>query len=194
MIKEVLDIGLLESLTDPIKKPLFLEDKPQKTKAEIDTILLALKMNIGFFQVTGSLLLVEYGVINRGVNDIDIYIKNWEQLENITDVEYDDDYYDMDEGTPEPTEDTEMATFEFLDMKVNAFLGYKEEYIEVKGFGFKIQYTHPRYSIEAKENFIQGTLHTYRNRELSSEQVQYLLKHNEDISIYRLWLKNNYYQ
>ena len=145
----------------------------------------------GQFQITGSISLLEYGIIKRKVNDIDITVRSLDFIKKIFDKkDYEfQEWFDYSEKLEDPKKTdqekgkvTNRVSFKINGVKVCAFFFEKGKSMNKKymvGREFKV--LHPKYSIKAKKRFIQRML---EKDDLTDYQIYQFRKHMEDILSY----------
>lgn len=152
------------------------------------------KINIvlnGEFQLTGSISLVEYGIVKRKIGDIDIVVKSLDRLKVVFDQKgYDfKEWFDYSEELENPKNTlqgkgkvTNRISFEIDGIKCCAFYGPLETFnVCTYMLNREFKVSHPRYSIEAKKKYVQRL---FEKDHLNPFQVSSLSKHNSDIQLY----------
>lgn len=169
--------------------------------AEKAAALAILYKKIAIFRLTGSISLIEWGVIERVVSDIDIVVGSWEELEAISkefSVDFDFDYSDEMEHAPlsksighnqEPLVFAlrplpNRAHFKIGNVNCCVFLGKYQEakMCQIAGLDFLV--SHPRYAIEAKRRYLKDLEEIESKKPLTEFQQAKRAKHFVDILAY----------
>ena len=163
--------------------------------------LAILYQKIPNFRLTGSISLIEWGVCQRPVSDIDIVVGTFDEIQAIADsfpVDYDFDYTDDMEHSPilksvgherEPLIFAlrplpNRAHFQIGGVKCCVFLGKGQEakMCQIAGLDFLV--SHPRYAVEAKRKYLKDLEEIETQKPLSEFQQAKRAKHLADVSAY----------
>lgn len=152
----------------------------------LDKLKVIDKINVmlrGDFQLTGSISLVEYGIVKREISDIDIVVESFSILKIALRVKgYKHSYwfgYSDNTGTPKVTN---RISFEIDGVKCCAFYSEHQEF-KVCDYILerKFRVSHPRYAIAAKKKYVRDL---FQKDKLNKFQISKLKKHSSDIQLY----------
>lgn len=178
------------------------------TKQQLDFLgsekaaaLSVLYQKIPIFRLTGSISLIEWGVCQRPVSDIDLVVGSFDEICSISDsfsVDYDFDYTDEMEHSPilksvgherEPLVFAlcplpNRAYFVIDGVKCCVFLGKDQEakMCQIAGLDFLV--SHPRYAVDAKRKYLKDLEEMEAQKPLTEFQQAKRAKHLADVSAY----------
>ena len=147
------------------------------------------------FYVTGSVSLVEYGVVSRPIHDLDICVRNMDLCYRLIDKGYTVDF-DFDYEQPLPKDSVVQLKGKIANragvmingIPVCIFYVKDEEETKMVEFmcGRRFQIAHPRYAIGAKRGYL---LNLNQKPILTAEQKARKDKHQADVDAFEEWLK-----
>lgn len=169
-------------------------------------VLAVLYQKIQIFRLTGSISLIEWGVCQRPVSDIDLVVGTFDEIWAIAEhfsVEYDFDYTDEMEHSPlfksigherEPLAFAlrpmpNRAHFKINGVKCCVFLGKDQEAKMCRIAGLDFLVSHPRYAVEAKRKYLKDLKEVEVQKPLTEFQQAKRAKHLDDVLAYENWEK-----
>lgn len=163
--------------------------------------LAVLYQKIPIFRLTGSISLIEWGVCQRMVSDLDIVVGSFDEILAISDafsVDFAFNY--ADEMQHEPLyksigHEREPLVFALRPLPNRAhfkigvvdccvFLGKDQEakMCQIAGLDFLV--SHPRYAVEAKRKYLKDLEEIEAKKPLTGSQQAKRAKHLADVSAY----------
>lgn len=163
--------------------------------------LAVLYHKIPIFRLTGSISLIEWGVCQRTVSDLDIVVGSFDEICAISDafsVDFEFDYSDEMQHTPlyksvgherEPLVFAlrplpNRAHFSINGVKCCVFLGKDQEAKMCSIAGLEFLVSHPRYAVEAKRRYLKDLQEIESQKPLTEFQKSKRAKHLADVLAY----------
>jgi hypothetical protein len=169
---------------------------------KINTLFI-IYQKIPLFRLTGSISLIEWGICERRISDIDIVVDTFDEIQDISNVfpvEFDFDYTDEMEHAallksigheqepltfalrPLPN----RAYFKIGEVNCCVFLGKGQEVKSCQIGGIDFLVSHPKYAIEAKKRYLKDLEHIESKMPLTEFQKAKRTKHMADVLAYDL--------
>lgn len=163
--------------------------------------LAVLYQKIPIFRLTGSVSLIEWGVCERSVSDIDIVVGTFDEIWAISDsfsVDYDFDYTEDMEHSPiykSVGHEREPLVFALRPLPNRAhfkigvvdccvFLGKDQEAKMCNIAGLDFLVSHPRYAVDAKRKYLKDLEEIEVKKPLTEFQQAKRAKHLADVTAY----------